>query len=113
MVLVHATTIRVELDHVLQYGNHLNATEYLTAVWEKLGEDLRREKIIVIRGSTARETPRLRVSPLGAVITHKVRITNDFSFEVRNRAKKGGLSGDTDPDIVPQRLCATTLRKFL
>ena len=79
----------------------------------ELGEDVRREKCLVIRKSVAPEIPHLRVSPLGAVVTHKIRIIDDFSFEVRDRVKKGGLDGDTDPDIIPSCLSATALPKFL
>ena len=64
------------------------------------------------RKSVRREIPHSRVSPLGAVVTQKVRIINDFSFEVRNRAKKAGLSEDTDPDIIPHCLCATSVLKL-
>ena len=112
-VPVHAPATRVELDHALKYGNHRSANEYLPEIWEKLGQDVRRQKCLVIRKSVAPEIPHLRVSPLGAVVTHKVRIINDFSFAMRNRETKGGRNGDTDPDIVPPCLCATALPKFL
>ena len=56
----------------------------------------------MIKKSAAHEIPNLRVSPLGAVVTHKVRIINDysFSFEAQNRKTKGGLNADTDSDSV-------------
>ena len=47
------------------------------------------------------------------MVTHKVRIINDLSFDVESREKKGGLNRDTDPDTVPQCLCAEALPKFL
>ena len=88
---MHAAATRVELDHILKCGNHRSANEYLRAIWEKLGEDVRREKrLLRMRKSVAPEIPHMRMSPLRA-------IRNDFSFEVRNRAKKGGLNGDTRP----------------
>ena len=65
----------------------------------------------MIQKSAAREIPDLRV--LAAVVTHKVRITNDLSFDVQSREKKGCLNGDTDPNTVPQCLCAEALPKFL
>ena len=80
---------------------------------ENLGEDVRRQKCLVIQKSAANEIPNLRVSPLGAVVTHKVRIMNDFSFETQSTKKKGGLNEDTDPDTVPQCLCADALPTFL
>ena len=67
----------------------------------------------MIHKSAAHEIPAFRVSPLGAVVTHKVRIMNDFSFETQSTKKKGGLNEDTDPDTVPQCLCADALPTFL
>ena len=48
-----------------------------------------------------------------AVVIHKVRILNDFSFAEQSREKKGGLNRDTDPDTVPKCFCAQALPKFL
>ena len=48
-----------------------------------------------------------------AVVTHKVRLIKDLSLDVQSREKKGGLNGDTDPDTVPQCLCAEALPCFL
>ena len=79
----------------------------------KIGEDVRRQKCLVIQKSAAHEIPNLGVSPLAAAVTHKVRVINDLSFEVQSREKKGGLNGDTDLDIVPQCLCAESLPKLL
>ena len=67
----------------------------------------------MIQKSAALEIPNLRVSPLAAVVTHKVRIVNELSFDEQSRGKKGGLNGDTDPDTVPQCLCAHALPTFL
>ena len=53
------------------------------------------------------------MSPLGAVVTHKVRTIYDFSFETRSKGKKGGLNADSDSDTVPEWLCAEALPKFL
>ena len=80
---------------------------------KKKGEDVRRQKCLVIQKSAAHDIPILRISPLAAVVTHKVWIINDLSFDVHSREKKGGLNGDTDPDTVPQCLCAKALPKFL
>ena len=67
----------------------------------------------MIQKSAAHDIPNLEVSPLAAVVRHKVRIINDLSFDVQSREKKGGLNGDTDPDTLPQCLCAEALPKFL
>ena len=55
----------------------------------------------------------MRVLPLGAVVTHKVRVTNDLSSDLFNRANKGGLDAETDVNSVPPSLCAEALPKFL
>ena len=112
-VPVKAAPIGRGLDRALRYGSHRSAAEHLPAIWEKLGKYVRRQKCLVIQKSAAHEIPNLQVSPLGAVVTHKVRIINDFSFETHSKRKKGGLNADTDPDTVPQCLCAEALPKFL
>ena len=103
------------VDRVLQYGSHRSAAEHLPAIWRKLSEDVRRQKCIPggNKESAAQEIPNACVSPLGAAVTHKVRIINDSSFEVQNKATKYGLNADTDPDSVPQCLCAEALPKLL
>ena len=102
-----------DLRRALRYGNHRSAKEHFPAIWEELREDIHCQKCIVIRKEAAHEIPGLRVSPLGAVVTHKVRIINDFSFEAQSKGTKGGLNADTDPDTVPQCLCAEAFPKFL
>ena len=61
----------------------------LPLIWRKNGEDVRREKCLVIKKSAAHEIPNVSVLPLGAVVTHKVRVINDLFFEFFNRAKNG------------------------
>ena len=60
----------------------------MTSDLKKLGEDVRRHKCLVMQTSAAHEISNLRVSPLEAVVTHKVRIINDFSFETQSKEKK-------------------------
>ena len=76
------------------------------------GGEIRRQKCLVKQKSAAPEIPNLSLSPLAAVVTPKVRIINDLSFDEQGQGKKGGLNGETDPDIVPQCLCAHALPKF-
>ena len=38
-------------------------------------------------------------------MTHKVRLINELSFDLFNRAKKGGLDAETDVNSVPPSLC--------
>ena len=62
--------------------------------------------------SCARDPKLTRVSAGGSGHTQGSEI-NYFSFEVQNKATKGGLNTDTVPDSVPQCLCAEALPKFL
>ena len=80
---------------------------------KKIGEDARRQKCLATQKSAAHDIPNVRLSSLAAVVTHKVPIINDLSFDVQSREEKGGLNGGTDPDTVPQCLCAEALPKFL
>ena len=85
---MNAAATGVDLERALQYGNHRSAAEHLPAIWKKIGEDVRRQKCLVIQKSTAHEIPNLRVSSLAAVVTYKVRITIEFSFAEQSRDKK-------------------------
>ena len=66
----------------------------------------------MIQNSAAHDIHNLRVSPLAAVVTRKIRIINPSSFDEQSRGRNGGLNGDPDPDTVPQCLCAHALPKF-
>ena len=45
------------------------------------------------------------MAPLGAVVTHKVRVINDYSFDVQAaRGEEGRLNKDTHTEEVPKRL---------
>ena len=49
--------------------------------------------------ANAAEVEGVRVAPLAAVVTNKVRIINDFSFDPRTaRGVQGGLNRDTLTD---------------
>ena len=74
---------------------------------------MRREKCLVTEQTVAHEIPNVRVLPLGAVVTHKVRVVNGLSFDLFNRAKQGGLNAETDVNSVPPSLCAEALPEFL
>ena len=87
---VNAVASESDLERALQYGNH-SKTKHLPAFLGTIGEDVRRQKCLVIQKSAA-HIPNLRVSPLAAVVTHKIRITNDLPFDVQSREKKGGLN---------------------
>ena len=70
-------------------------------------------QLVGIQKSAAHEIPNLSISPLAAVVPHTVRIINGIPFDVQSKKKKGGLNGETDPDTVPQYLCAEALSKVL
>ena len=76
-VPVHAAPTGENLERELEHENHPSVNKHLPAIWEKIGEEVRRHKCLVIQKSAAHEIPNLRVSPLAAVVTHKVRIIND------------------------------------
>ena len=112
-VPVIAPPSQADLESTLRYGNHRSVEEHLPLIWKKIGEDMRREKCLVIKKSAAHEIPNVRVLPPGAVVTHKVRVINDLSFDLFNKAKKGGLNAETDVNSVLQSLCAEALPEFL
>lgn len=112
-VPVIAPPSQTDLEAALQYGNHRSPNEHLPLIWKKIGEEVRREKCLVIQKSAAHEIPNLRVFPLGAVVTHNVRIVNDLSFNLQNRATKGGPNAETGVSSVPPSLCAEALPCFL
>ena len=71
------------------------------------------EKCLVIKKTAAHEIPNVRVLPLGAVVTHKVRVINHLSFDLFNRAKKGGLNAETDVHNVPQACAGSETQTFV
>ena len=85
---VKAAPVGGGLDRAFRYGNHRSAAEHLPAICEKLGEGVRHQKCPVIEKSAAHEIPNVRVSPLRAVVTHNVRIINDFYFDTQSKRKK-------------------------
>ena len=111
-VPVNAVASGAEHERALQYENHNNVIENLSATWNKIEEYVRRQKRSGIQKPAAHRILNLRVSLLAAAVTHKVWIINDISFDVQSREKKWGLNGDTDPDTVRQCLCAEALPSF-
>lgn len=54
----------------------------------KLADDLAHDKCIVLERTAAKCIPGLRVVPIGAIVSHKVRITNDCSFSPDTHGKQ-------------------------
>ena len=104
---------QADLESALRYGNYRSAEEHLPLIWKKIGEDVRREKCLVIEKTAAHEIPNVAVLPLGAVVTHKVRIVNDLSFDLSNRAKKGPQLEQPERERILYRLaeiCTSMMR---
>ena len=86
----------------------------MSTVWEKLCEDVRRNRCLVFTREAAEKIVWLRVAPLGAVVTHKVRIINDYSFDPSTaRGNKEGLKRETVSEEVPPCLCREALLALL
>ena len=64
-----APPTQADLESALRYGNHRSAEEHHHVIWDKYGEDVRREKCLVIEKTAAHEIPNVRILPLGAVVT--------------------------------------------
>ena len=60
-VPVNAKASGADLERALQYGNHSSVTEHMPAIWEKIGQDVRRQKCLVIQKSA--DTSRISESP--------------------------------------------------
>ncbi|CAB1106825.1 unnamed protein product [Ectocarpus sp. CCAP 1310/34] len=102
------------LKKALAYGNYRRVDEHQTQVWEKLCDDVKRYRCIVLRKANASDVRGIRVAPLGAVPGKKVRIINDFSFDPStSKGSKGGLNKDTIMSGVPRCLCGEALPAFL
>ena len=98
----------------LQHGNHSCIQEHMSTVWEKLCEDIRRNRCLVFTREAAEKIVGLRVAPLGVVVTHKIITINDYSFDPsKTRGKKGGLNRDTVSEEVPPCLCGEALPALL
>ena len=86
----------------------------MSTVWEKLCEDVRRNRRLVFTREAAENIVGLRVAPLGAVVTHKVITINDNSFDPSTaRGEKGGLKRDMVSEEVPPCLCREALPALL
>ena len=105
---------QADLKTALEYGNHRTIQDHLPQIWEKLADDVRRNRCLVFKKRAAAELEHVRVAPLGAVVTSKVRIINDFSFDPNTaRGTKGGLNRDTLTQDIPRCLCGDALPKLL
>lgn len=76
-----ARTVRSEpdLETSLQYGNYSSITEHIPKIWEKSFDDVSRNRCLLLNRAAAAKVRGIRVSPLAAVGTNIVGITNNFS----------------------------------
>ena len=88
-----------------------------TAAYRSIGpqygknyQDVRRNRCLVFTREAAAKIVGLRVAPLGVMVTHKVRIINEYSFDPSTaRGGKRGLNRDTVSEEVPPCLCGEVL----
>ena len=81
---------------------------------KKLADDVRRNRCLVFKKRAVAEMEDVRVTPLGAVLTSKVQIINDFSIDPKTaRGTKGGLNRDTLTQDIPRCLSGEALPKLL
>ena len=113
-VPVVTSSTPTDLRQALQYGNHSSIQEHSSTVWEKSCQDVRRNRYLAFTRKAAAKIVGLRVASLGAVVTHKVRIINDYSFDPSTaRGEKGGLNRDTVSEEVPPCLRGEILPTLL
>ena len=83
-------------------------------VRDKLFDDIRQNRALVFNREPASSIKGIRVAPLGAVVTHKVRIINDHSFDVQAaRGEKGRLTKGAHTEEAPKGLCGQALPTLL
>ena len=83
-------------------------------MWEILADNVRKNRGPVSKKKAAAGLGDVRVAPLGAVVTSKVGIINDFSLGLTTvGGTKGGLHLDTVTQNLPRRLCGEALPKLL
>ena len=113
---VPVVTLSTSTDprQALQCRNHSSVQEHISTVWEMFCKDAQRNRCLVFTRKAAAKIIGLRVAPLGAVVTHKVKIINDYSFDPSTaRGVKGGLNRDTVSEEVPPCLCREALPTLL
>ena len=83
-------------------------------IWKTLADDVRKNRCQFFKKEAVAGLGYVRVAPLGAVVTSKVRIINDLSFDPTSvRGTKGSLNLDTMTQDIPRCLCGEALPKLL
>ena len=83
-------------------------------MWEKVFDNIRRKRVLVFNGESVSSVEGLPVAPFGAVVTHKVRIINGYSFDVQAaRGEKVGLKKGSHTEEVSKCLCGQALPTIL
>ena len=90
-VPVKTAVTNLDPSRAIRYGNHSTVFEHMDLVWEKMYEDVRRNRVLVFNRESAAALKGLRVAPLGTVVTHKVRInTTSRLMWTRREARREG-----------------------
>ena len=89
-ILSHSVPVRVngvgDLKAALQYSNHSSIDQYTGPFVTKVVEDVRLGRAFIFPREVALRIPRLRVSPVGVVVSAtKVRIIHDSNKAGRPR----------------------------
>ena len=112
-VPVKTSVTNLDPTKALRYGRHNAVVEHIDLVWEKLFEDIRRNRVLVFDRESAASLKGLRVAHLGAVVTNKVRIIHDYLFEAGAASgEKRGLNRDMLTEEVPKCFCGDALPAF-
>lgn len=78
------------LTRAMQYTNHSAVAEHMDLAWKKLYEAVRRHRALVMDIESSFSWKGHRLAPLSAVLSHRVRIIDDYSFEAgAGRGVKG------------------------
>lgn len=86
-----------DLAAAMQYGNHSSAHTHYDLVWQRLIDDIRWGRVVVLHKSAADRIKHLRVSPLGVTSSKdKLRVILDLSFGMGGENGENiGANGDT------------------
>ena len=92
----------------------MTVEKHLPQMWETLPDDVRKNICPVFKKKAVAGLGDVRVAPLGAVVTSKVRIINDLSLGPTTvGGTKGGLNLYTVTRGIPRCLCGEALHKLL
>ena len=102
-----------DFKKALEYGNPRTIQKYLPQIWDTLADEVRKNKCPAFKKKAVAGLGDVRVASLGDVVTSKVRIINDLSFDPTTvRGTKGGLNLDTVTQDIQRCQCGEALPKL-